>query len=312
MGWGGAGTGAAVGALGGPGGMVGGALVGHALEESLKDKSYQVRPNDWYWGGYYHEQEAQRQAREQQDALAKELWRRQQGIAPSVAERQLAQTTQQQQAATASLANSARGGALGQAAAQTEAARQQATIGQTSAGQAATLRAQEQEAAEGALAQLYSGQRQQDLAAQNTELQTQLGVASANAREEELKADSYNKAKDRQQGVLGIAGQGGIAGMGGGMLSDRRAKRDVEPMSDDDLESFLEAAKAYWYRYKGDDGRRHGGVMAQDLGETDLGRALLRRNEDGMLAIDQKDGLAAALASLGHLSDRIDKLEGRG
>lgn len=315
--------GGAIGSAAGPAGTIGGAMLGHSLGSALggmfDDDGFAVDPYAYDFRYADEERAAQRRAREQQDALAAELWRRQQGLAPSVAERQLAQTTQQQQAATASIAASARGGAMGQAAAQQEAARQQAYIGQTAAGQAATLRAQEQAQAEGALAQLYGQQRQQDLAAQQGEVTTQLGVGQQRVAEQGVGAQAYAADRQAQTGMFGaFAGAGssllggGLAAKagGGGQLSDRRAKTDIEPMSDRDLEGLLEALKAYWYRYKGDGGPRHGGVMAQDVGESKLGEALLRRDDEGMLNIDQGDGLSAALASLGNLHERVAKLEG--
>lgn len=104
---------------------------------------------------------ASRQVGAQQAALAEALRAQAEGRAPSLAQAQFQQALEGSQAAIQSQLASARG--LSPAQAQRIAARQQAAMGATGAGQSAILRLQEQQAAQAALGNLLGQQRQQEL-----------------------------------------------------------------------------------------------------------------------------------------------------
>jgi hypothetical protein len=82
--------------------------------------------------------------------------------------------------------------------------------------------------------------------------------------------------------------------------SDKRAKTDVDYVSDDELQDLAEKMKAVTFRYKpgiedgGED--RHAGVMAQDLERSKLGRELVSEDEEGLKRVDY-GGLAAMMAA---------------
>lgn len=297
-------------------GGLGGALLGHSIEEMAKGEDpYAVNRYAWNWDEYGGQANRAESVRNQQTRLAEELWRRQQGLAPSVAEAQYKQAQQQALAGTTSLARSARGGALGQAAAMQSAMQARAQQQQQAAAYGAQLRAQEQMNAEQGLGQLYGQQRGQDITGQQMALERQKAMGQQQLGEERIAAGSYDQAAGReQQNKAGMMQMG--SSMLGGLLSDERMKRDVHPLEPGQMEAFLDDLAAYWYRYKrgsGEDpGPRHGGVMAQDVGDSDLGAALVRSRGDGAMEIDKGGALAAALAGLGNLHDRVARLEGGG
>lgn len=72
------------------------------------------------------------------------------------------------------------------------------------------------------------------------------------------KMNAYNAANAQRQGILG-----GLFGLGSAaiMASDKRVKKDIKPVG------RLMGQNLYEYRYKGarDDGRKHVGVMAQEV-----------------------------------------------
>lgn len=106
-------------------------------------------------------QAAQANVGAQQSQLGGLLMQRAQGQGPSVAELQLQQATQQNAQQAAGLLGSRLG--LNPALVARQAAMMQAGANQTAAGQAALLRAQEQQGAQALLAQALAAQRGQDL-----------------------------------------------------------------------------------------------------------------------------------------------------
>lgn len=93
--------------------------------------------------------------------------------------------------------------------------------------------------------------------------------------------------------------------------SDERSKKNVSH-----VDMFLDKLTPYEYEYK--DKQKNGsgrrlGVMAQDVRSGGpVGKSLVSTDpSDGMLQIDVKKGLGAALAGLGAVNDRLKKLETR-
>ncbi len=112
--------------------------------------------------------------RSQQAALAGQLANAAAGNGPSAAQSQLQAATDQNMHAALALARSGTGN---QSAAMKQALMQQGTIGQQAANQSATLRAQEQQAAQAQLGGVLGGARGQDLGA--TGLQQNATLANA-------------------------------------------------------------------------------------------------------------------------------------
>lgn len=114
------------------------------------------------------------------------------------------------------------------------------------------------------------------------------------------------------------SGLGLAAGIGtsiAGAFSDERVKRGIggSGAKVDEMLSAL-APKRWHYKdgYEDDGASEHTGVMAQDLEKSDLGRTLVRKDADGVRIVDYSPRTIGpiVLAALGHLSQRIDEIEG--
>jgi hypothetical protein len=148
--------------------------------------------------------------------------------------------------------------------------------------------------------------RQAAAAAQNSyDFNTQQGNANLEAG---------NAASDKQTGSQAAgAGIGAAAGLLGLLaFSDKRAKKEIAP-AEKDVDSFLKTLKPYSYEYKD---KAHGegkktSVMAQDLEKTSLGETLVSRHKSGLRQVDYAKALPIMLASMGRLSDRLEKAEAR-
>lgn len=299
------GVGTALGGLGGA--MVGGAF-GSMLGGGGEVEGYGGPTMDW---AQYDAARAQtQQARAQQQQVYDMLEARARGQGRSVAQAQLAQATGNTMAAARSQAASARGGALAQSSAQRSAMYAGAGAMQQAAGQTATLRAQEQAAAERALADQANTLRAQDMQRMGLESQTTLGYGGiqnqAAGINMQAKIAQANNESNTQNGMLSMGGS--ILGK----LSDERAKQDVHP-ADREIEDFLSALAAKRYEYKPGVGEGPGeqfGVMAQDAEKTRVGKTMVKERPDGMKTLDGRPGLGILLAAMANVHDRLSKMEG--
>jgi hypothetical protein len=297
----GAATGAVAGTAVTPGvGTVVGGVAGYALGGLFDSENYGAVQQDW--SQVVHGRGLQDESRAGQSQLAEALWRRQQGLEPSLAQMQYQQSRQQNLQDTASMAASSRGDAFGQALAHRQAADVAATTGQQYASQGAMLRAQEQMQTEGQLAGVYDAQRSGDL--QYTQQEAQLQVEQAKWQADMINAQREADSK-KDAGLLGAVGTAGAALI----PSDKRIKTAVKP-GDDAAERFLEALTAYRYRYKDDDSTEHLGVMAQDMEQSALGKEAVRETSGGK-AIHKSDAMGAMLAALANLHERVQKVESK-
>jgi hypothetical protein len=115
----------------------------------------------------------------------------------------------------------------------------------------------------------------------------------------------FNANMQKQQAYGGLIG----SGLGAlATLSDRRAKRDVEPLGSPSVQEFLGALKPSEYRYAGRTDRK-AGVMAQDVEKSRVGRTMVRDTRVGKV-IDIQSATGAMLAALGDLHQRISRVEG--
>ena len=94
------------------------------------------------------------------------------------------------------------------------------------------------------------------------------------------------------------------------ILSDIRAKTDVKPVRKIDVEEFLNGITGVKYRYKGKKDKQ-GGVIAQDLEKSEMGKGMVHENEDGLKEIDANQLLGGIAASVGNINDRLRKIESR-
>lgn len=279
-------------------------------------------------------------ARARQDQLAGRLMSTIRGEGPSAAQAQLQMGLDQALRSQAALAASGRGNpALASRTAAGNAAALQGQVGQ----QAAMLRGQESALAQGQLGQLLAAQRagdlglsQQSLGLQGLGLQQQgAGVAGIQGLQAQQLAEIQAQRQltaDIAQGLRGQAIQQDIAqnqmimaGVGTGAqltgqavaaMSDRRAKRDVRPAGEH-VGKLLEALRPSCYRYREEvqdmpeagRGERIG-IMAQDLERTELGKALVKRGDDGLRRIDVGATTGLLLAALSDQHRRLKAVEG--
>lgn len=236
---------------------------------------------------------------------------------PSVAEHQMRQGLNEAQRGAMALGHSQRGTSAAAALRMSQRAGTQAAA--DTAAKAAALRAQEQMAARNQY-QGFLGQADQSQLARDQIIANQRNAYNALMMQKSL--DSATAERKKQAGILGAAGS-----VVAGILSDERTKEDIKKPKDKEVKSFLGALQGYTYKYKdgdmpGDDKPKFG-VMAQDLAKTALGKRAVneieyeraelkpvKKMKVKRLAIDMQGALGAALAGLGNLNKRLEKLEG--
>lgn len=306
----GAGTGALAGTAVMPGvgtvaGALGGAALGGLLAGGGQVDSYGGPTVDW--SSYQAAQGDQYKSRMNQDELAAMLQQQAQGKGPSVANAQLQQSLQQNQAAQQSAANSARGGVLAQGAAQRQAQASGAQMQQQAAQQASVNRAQEQLGAQQQLQGLYNTQRGQDLQRQGLESSNALGIGGLQNQAAGINMQGQIANASNEQGMLG-----GMLNAAGGLFSDERVKTNIHP-ADEDMRRFLDALASKGpksFEYRSQPGE-HFGVMAQDLEQAGpVGRSLVKQDPaTGYKTIDTTQGFGALLAANAQLEERLSRLE---
>lgn len=123
------------------------------------------------------------------------------------------------------------------------------------------------------------------------------------------RAVSASEAKPEESAVGGF-----LSGILGGMASDRRLKKDIEPMDDDDEE---ERSRRTWgpvkpsrwrYKWEGKDTPKRAGVMAQDVEQSPYLRDMVIDTPRGK-ALDISRAVSAALASSAGFDKRLRRLE---
>lgn len=229
----------------------------------------------------------------------------------SLAAEQLRQGLQQGMSQQQAMAAGARPG--NQLAASRQAMMNAGQMASGLSGQQALAGIQERNAAANALGNMQGQARQQELQAA---LQGRQNALAGYGKIEDARTSRYGATvgapypgdiTSKQDRFLGLIG----SGLGAlGMMSDKRLKKDIETV--EDPEEFLEALKAYKYRYKAE---RHGkgdqfGIMAQDLEKSKTGKATVVDTAEGKMVDTRKLATALAAAS-SSMHKRIKKLEGR-
>ena len=252
----------------------------------------------WQARNAYYDQQARGKGLE--DALAQQYQQAMSG--DTAAQAQLRLATDQNVAMQQSAAASARGGAMQQALARQGAMNNAVSAQQQAGAQSAILRQKEVQDALAAQTGYQLG-REQSAAGM-------LGNESSFYGAKNQMAQARGTAdNDRSQAGGKMIGQGLAAAGSLMMLSDERAKVDAGPPSQDQLVELLRSQEPHVYRYDGQPaGTERLGVMAQDLEQSDLGRALVSEGADGLKRIDTEAALSALLAEMGAINARIDEL----
>lgn len=223
----------------------------------------------------------------------------------SLSAEQLRQGLQQNLAAQRSAAAGARPSNAAMAA--RNAAIQMGRIGSGASGQQAMAGIAERNAAAGQLGGLLGQMRGQDI---------QYGLGS---RGQALQGfGDIERARTARYGAalgvptFGQQAMGAAAGLGTALaMSDKRAKKDIEP-GEPDVDEFLKSLRAYRYRYKNPANGKGPqlGVMAQDLEKSVAGRQAVVNTPQGKMVHGAKlaGALAAAMASV---DQRLRKVESK-
>lgn len=168
------------------------------------------------------------------------------------------------------------------------------------------------------------GIKQQDVGIKNQEQQYNKGLeqqqfsnkltkeqAAANARSgvaSSLQAQSQAQAAAAQAdagAMRGLLGAGMSAMNPAAAVSDKNKKEEIKP-----IHNMLDKLKPYEYEYKDDDnGKKHTGVMAQDLEKSKEGDKYVDELEDGTKVVNYAEMASTLLASNTDLHKRIKKLE---
>jgi hypothetical protein len=283
----------------------------------------------------------------QRQTLAQQLAAQAAGTAPSLAEAQLRSASDRNLAQQLAAAQ-ATGRGANQSALARNLARNQMTAGAELGQQAAQARMQEQQAAQGQLAQMTGADQAtlNQLAAAyesqgfgyleaDQQAQADLEKLRANiaTNTQNLTESSRQASKNRTNAIIGGV-LGGAGSIGAAALSDEKMKKNVKKASKSDIakalsesstaksqssskpdpKKFLESLKAYTYDYKDPDseGARKGkmlSVMAQDLEGSEAGKEMVSTNEEGNKMVDYAKGYGAILAAQAHLNERLNSLE---
>lgn len=205
-------------------------------------------------------------------------------------------------------------------------ARQAAATGsgmmQDAAGQAATLRAQEQLAQQDAL-------QQQLGVRQDRQMQLEAMKAGQHQSYQDRQFQSRQGRQERRAALIGGLGSSGATmmssgGTGGGAAaggaaaagSDISLKENIEPA---DTDGFLDYQyrkmldqlhpSVYDYKDKSDGKGKRMGVMAQDLEKSEMGKGMVE-TKDGKKNINVD--ISTILAGQAGLNERLNKIEGQG
>jgi hypothetical protein len=264
----------------------------------------------------------QNNEKQRQERQLQRLEQISQGKTPSLAEMQLKQAQDRNLKQQLASAASGRGG--NQAALQRALLRSQAEQGQATAQQAAQTRLQEQNQAEGMLADATLQKRQQDInldqADKNARMQAaqiqsnlDLGVGTANLGAAQAADAGRAKLMGSFIGAGGdVAAASAKAAGPAAAASDKNEKKDIKD-ANKDVNSFLDAISAKSYEYKDTsmpgtaEGKRFG-VMAQDLERSPMGKALVEE-VNGTKMVNTSQGFGSVLAAQSQMHNRIKELE---
>lgn len=196
-------------------------------------------------------------------------------------------------------------------------ARNAAGVGISGAGMGQQAAMQDQQMAQGQLANSLNQGRGGDLqmAGQNAGFQNQrygenLGALGQNDAQRLAAQQAYMQSTTGQQGILGgLLNTAGTLGGAAIMHSDKKLKKNIRD-GGDDIDELMSKLNAKTYSYKD---QKHGegprtGIMAQDLASSKLGKSAVFKAPDG-LALDLNKSISAALAMGARLNERLSKVE---
>ncbi len=145
----------------------------------------------------------------------------------------------------------------------------------------------------------------------NTTGATGFGNVSAGAAG---KAADISFGKEQEEHKL----LGNLASAGGGLLatgavaSDKNEKKDIEKVSDAEMDDFLSKLAGFHFKYKhpGSEGEAPGdrmGVMAQDANKSTIGKQMVIDGKP--LKLDLGNAVGSTLAAVAYLSKQLKEIK---
>lgn len=140
----------------------------------------------------------------------------------------------------------------------------------------------------------------------------QSGAPAVMPMQQQQQAPTYGPAVDIRNAIRGMPAS--IQGAGRSIsaaISDEDAKKNKKS-GGSEIEEFLGVLEPYEYEYRDPEslgvapGKKIG-IMAQDLEQSELGARAVIETPEGK-AIDMREATSIALAALGHLNKKIDKM----
>lgn len=116
-----------------------------------------------------------------------------------------------------------------------------------------------------------------------------------------------------QRSVLGSA----VTGAAQAYFSDEDLKKEVEAVTDAEIDEFLTKLNPAQYEYvedaveKGAPTGKQVGVMAQDVEKSKVGKRLVVEDQDGDKMLDVPKSVGALMASVASINHRLKKVEGK-
>jgi hypothetical protein len=86
--------------------------------------------------------------------------------------------------------------------------------------------------------------------------------------------------------------------------SDEACKENIQSEHPLEIEAFIESLAPKSYDYKQGEGNKHG-VVAQDLEKTNIGRSMVKVDDEGMKNISIPDAIGSLLQAVSHLNKKM-------
>jgi hypothetical protein len=86
--------------------------------------------------------------------------------------------------------------------------------------------------------------------------------------------------------------------------SDEKCKENIQSEHPLEIEAFLESLSPKSYDYKEGETNKHG-VVAQDLEKTNIGRSIVKMDEDGLKNVSMPDAIGALFEAVSHINKKM-------
>lgn len=150
-------------------------------------------------------------------------------------------------------------------------------------------------------------------------MQENLGanIASQYQSAGNAKAAGIASQRDPLGAALGQVANAGINAGVAKLMCDEDMKRDIESISDEQIDAFLNKLNPAQFDYvedaieQGAPEDRTTGVMAQDMQKSKIGKTLVSENAHGTKVVDVPKTVGALLAATASINRRLNKVEGK-